>query len=752
MKRPLCLIALCLTAMILFILKIRPPTPEPHLPDEDSTVCAEGRITDKYYKNQSYYLNLSNARLSRDELPKNKTFNIIVKLQQDYPDLTALPEIGKSCMIRGKPYYFDGAVNPGQFDLAAYEKLRGIDLELIKSEILCTKGRADPLKELLIRLKGKWSAVYDALYDEEEAGVIKAMVLGDKNSLEPEIKGLYQRAGISHVLCISGLHISLIGCALYELLKRLHLPRAPAGGISLIVLILYGLMTGMGISTKRAIIMFGVILLAELAGRTYDLLSSLALAGTLILLGNPLSAKDSGFMLSFGAVLGAGLVKPVVDQLIPKGGKAADVLKLSFSINIFTLPIVLYFFYQIPVYSVLFNLILIPLMGILLVFAILSGITGLLFLPLSVVLSFPCKILLFLYETLCRLNDALPGSVLLTGRPGTGGIIAYYMLLGFTMILIFRRKRERKKSEYCLMFLSAAAAVFLLMFRISPELSVTMLDIGQGDCSILRTRQGKTIMIDCGSSDESRIAKYRVIPFLRSEGRDTVDLAVMTHADEDHISGFVELFELPQKESVRIRTLLMPDIGNKDEAYLALAKKAEKAGCRVQMIRAGMGLSMGDLKIECLHPDQGYICRDRNEYSTVLSVTFRDFSALFTGDIQEKGEEILTQRIRRHYTLLKCAHHGSENSTPNEFLQRVKPELTFISAGRDNRYGHPHRALLERLRQSGTKIYVTNRSGAIILKTNGKCRFVDTYLKYGPVDDAESAEVPNTFESAKKRR
>ncbi len=204
MKRPMCLVALCLTAMILFILKIRPPTPAPHLFDEDSTVCAEGRITDKYFKNQSYYLNLSNARISREQSPKNKTFNIIVKLKQDYPDLTALPEIGKICTIRGKPYYFDEAVNPGQFDLAAYEKLRGIDMEFIKSEILCTKGRADPLKEFLVRLKGKWSAVYDALYDEEDAGVIKAMVLGDKNSLEPEIKGLYQRAGLSHVLCISG--------------------------------------------------------------------------------------------------------------------------------------------------------------------------------------------------------------------------------------------------------------------------------------------------------------------------------------------------------------------------------------------------------------------------------------------------------------------------------------------------------------------------------------------------------------------
>ena len=153
--------------------------------------------------------------------------------------------------------------------MARYEKYRGLDFELTSAVIRHTEGRENFVKEYLVRFKYRLSNVYERLLDEDDAGIVKAMVLGDKNSLTGEIKGLYQRAGISHVLCISGLHISLLGCGLYLFLQgrlrpgrprdKFYLTRLPAGIISLICLVLYGYMTGMGVSIKRALIMFAVM-------------------------------------------------------------------------------------------------------------------------------------------------------------------------------------------------------------------------------------------------------------------------------------------------------------------------------------------------------------------------------------------------------------------------------------------------------------------------------------------------------------
>ncbi|MCR5486617.1 MAG: DNA internalization-related competence protein ComEC/Rec2 [Lachnospiraceae bacterium] len=558
----------------------------------------------------------------------------------------------------------------------------------------------------------------------------------------------------------TGLHISLIGCALYSLLKKMRCPKAAAGCAAFVLLLLYGRMTGMGISIFRAITMFVLLILSEVIGRTYDLASSLALSCTIITITNPGIIRDSGFMLSFGAVLGIGLVKPFLDGYFPRRSRIGDALLISFSVNVFTLPIVLYSYYQLSTYSMVTNLVLIPLMSLVLPLAILSGLFGLILPGMGAVLACPCRLLLFFYEGACRINDELPGSLIVAGKPKLLSVFIYYGLLAF--ILIFFRKDSSKHqsaalparkrlTRLCLMALLLSLGICLLTFRLRPELQAVMLDIGQGDCSILQTRSGRTVMIDCGSSDESQIAKYKVIPYLKSVGTDGIDYAVVTHADADHISGLEEMFAMEKHEGVKIRNLILPDIGNKDSAYLDLIKAAGQAGCRIQMIRTGGRLSLGGLQLECLHPDKGYTCEDRNEYSTVLSVTYGDFSALYTGDIQGRGEEILTKRIRHSYTLLKCAHHGSENSTPMEFLHRADPVYTFISAGRENRYGHPHEALLLRLRKAGTRVYVTSSQGAITLTTNGRRCFVHTFIKNGTDGSAVTSGAGQTATAGKRR-
>ncbi|MCR5650916.1 MAG: DNA internalization-related competence protein ComEC/Rec2 [Lachnospiraceae bacterium] len=732
-KRPACLVAVCLLAALILLLTIRPPDVYNDDTLSGKTLKAQGSLSDKYFKNGSFCLVLSDARILRDDVFSSQQFNMIVKLSGEdicYPDL---PHMGSQVLVKGKMYIFDTARNPGQFDLALYEKCKGIDFELTSAKIIASGRKEDRLRETLNRIKYRISSVYDELFGDEYAGIIKAMTLGDKNALDPRIKGLYTRAGIAHVLCISGLHISLLGCFIYRGLKRCSLPRAPSASVSLVILILYGLMTGMGISAKRALIMFLLLLLSDCIGRSYDLLSALCVSGCIILISEPYSICDTSFIMSFGAVTGIGIVKPALDSLFPSKNRFVDSLKLCVAINIFSFPVTLYFYFQIPLYSVFLNLLIIPLMGLLLVLALISGAFGLIYLPAGVLPAKVAALILKIYEGVCVLNDRLPYSVLIKGRPNIVYIIVYYLILIISSLLITEYVRPGdnalKTAERLLVCLGISAVCIFIPVNINQNLRITMLDIGQGDCTVLETKKNRVIMIDCGSSDESGIAEYKVIPFLKSRGRSHIDAAVVTHADNDHISGFLELFSLSESESLPVKILYMPDTALKDEAWKKLEALAESRGVRVVLIKTGDRFAADGVTFTCIHPDSGYECLDRNEYSTVLSVGYDRFSALFTGDVEGRGEEIVTGRIEHGYTLLKCAHHGSDNSTCEDFLSRVRPELTFISAGRDNSYGHPGKELLGRLEKAGTGVFITKKSGALMLETDGKSVDVKEFLK-----------------------
>ncbi|MBQ7464872.1 MAG: DNA internalization-related competence protein ComEC/Rec2 [Lachnospiraceae bacterium] len=738
MKRPACFAALCLVCLLFLISRLKPPEIFGDEGLSGMPAQAYGTLSDKYEKNGSFCLILSDARLITGKKPETEKHDIIVKLS-DTEDPRTLPHIGQMVLVKGKIYIFDRARNPGQFDLALYEKSRGIDLELTGAQIKKVLGREAVIRESLNRLSFRISTVYDALYGEEDAGIIKAMVLGDKNAMDQEIKALYTRAGAAHVLCISGLHISLLGCFFYRGLKRCCLPRAPAAIISTAFLTAYAVMTGMSVSAKRAVIMFSLLIIADCIGRSYDLLSSLSVSGCILLLSDPYMLFDTAFVMSFGAVMGAGILKPALDRLFPGKNKAVDAVKLSLSITVFSLPVTLYSYFQVPVYSVFLNLIIVPLMGVLLITALLAGGLGLIFLPLGIIPAKAGNIILGFYEGVCRINDKLPYSLLIKGRPCLFYMIIYYLLLIMLVILIKRYVRPGGslpvKAGRAILCLCGFIMLMVLPVNMIKTPSVTMLDIGQGDCACIETGRGRVVMIDCGSSDESMIAKYKVLPFLKSRGRSCIDAAVVTHADNDHISGFKELFEMPEKEGLKVKRLIMPDTALKDEAYASLVKLAKSRGTKVTLIKTGDEFTVDGISFYCLHPDRGYECADRNEYSTVLSVSFGGFDALFTGDVEGRGEEILTERISKRYTLLKCAHHGSDNSTPEEFLERVSPKITFISAGRGNSYGHPGKELIKRLRGSGTGIYVTKDSGALMLSTDGKKMKVETFLK--GVGDAE---------------
>ncbi len=719
-KRPMCFISLSFTVFIVIFMAFRPPEPYYDGNHEFTETVIEGRVTEKYLKNSSFHLKISDARGVCGRYTDKESHNIIVHLDKDTVCFSQLPRIGSTCRIHGMKSAFSKATNPGQFDMAFYEMIHGYDYQLTGAEITAVDSGYDHFRELMSRVRWKWECTYDLIFNADDAGIAKSMVLGDKNGLGDEIKGLYQRAGIAHALCISGLHISLIGYGIYRMLRKIFPEKRTAAAAGMAVMLLYGSMTGMGLSTVRALIMFTMVLAADLLGRSYDILTALLFAGLVLLAMNPYTIYDSGFMLSFGAVLGIGLIYPELNALISIRSKLLDMLKVSISVNLFTLPVTLYFFYQFPVYSILINLIAVPLMGVLLFMMISAGITGMFILPAGKAAAVPCHFILLLYGKCCRINDSLPGSVLIAGRPELWKIGLYYILLMSVLGVLVYTEKNKKKITAGISAVTISAALLVLIVKVRPPLMITMLDIGQGDCNFIQCRDGTSYMIDCGSTDEKNIAEYRVVPYLKSTGTGHIDYAFITHTDADHISGYEELFSESDAEGIRIDNFIMPETGTEDDEYQKLKRMALKKGIHVYTISAGMTIKNDMLKLTCLHPESGYICEDRNEYSTVLDLNFGAFSALFTGDIQGEGEKKMMARIEHAYTLLKCAHHGSANSTPAEFLAMTRPQLCFISCGKDNNYGHPHPELIERVKKSGSEIYITMKDGAITCTTDGK--------------------------------
>ncbi|MBR1524092.1 MAG: ComEC/Rec2 family competence protein, partial [Lachnospiraceae bacterium] len=525
MKRPACVVGCCLLVFLALFFYLKPPEPESMASISGKSIKIYGIADDKYQKNKNTYLLVREAGIVSGK-ESNKKYKVTVKLKESLKNLSEAPKIGALVTVSGKVTEFSRARNPGNFDYAKYQIIRGIDFEIYGADAaeIPEKGRIRYMDEALCLLRERLSETIDSIYKDEDAGEIKAILLGDRTELTDELKSGYRRAGMSHILCISSLHVTLIGMGLLGLIRKTGLNKTASSIIAFSLISMYGRLTGSGISTVRALITFGLMIAAEFAGRTPDLLSSMAEAAVVIMLAKPLYVLDAGFILSFSAVCGIGMLGSPLKRLIPSDSGVIGSFRTSLSVTLFMLPETLYFFYQISVFSVLINLAVIPLLSILLTFSVISVIAGELFVPLGALFGIPVKLILALYRQITRLNDGIPLSVITPGRPEIWQIVLYYAILAGLIVYTERKyKPDTLIRVLCTAFI--VLGVSMLLIRMRPDISLTMVDVGQGDCHLIETGGGKTVMIDCGSRDVDNAAKYRVIPYVLSRGHDTLDYA-----------------------------------------------------------------------------------------------------------------------------------------------------------------------------------------------------------------------------------
>lgn len=629
--------------------------------------------------------------------------------------------IGMFLRVCGKLEEIPGPRNPGEFDSKQYYACRKIYYQMKEGEVCDKSIGYSYFGQFLQEIRQKAETILDEAAGAY-AGIFQAMILGERGNLDAETKMQYQMAGIMHILAISGLHISFVGMGFFRLLKKAGAGNGVAGAVSAFLIYAYGIVTGGSVSAMRAVGMFLVLVGAGIAGRSYDLLSAMALSAIVLLLDAPAYLYNVSFLLSFGAVIGIGALTPEICSLLNLKKRTAKSLAGSVIVWLITLPIALHAYGEVSLAGVILNLLVLPTSGIVLASGIFALPVGIFVIEIAKRVVFPGKCVLFLYEKLCEVVGWIPHSTWIAGSPQLWQCAVYYVMLGVAFAGV---KWGKKAASVALVIF----AVVFLGYHSRNGLAITCLDIGQGDCCVLKMPGGENFLIDGGSSNKKNTAVYQILPYLKNQGIAILDGIFVSHTDQDHISGIEELLELCAQNlaTVRVKNLILPDWNTTGEEYEKLKMLAEQTGIRVQTVREGNLLKAKEAQIEILAPENGADGSDTNEDGMVMKVHFGKFRGLFTGDIGAETEKKLLDSME-DVDFLKVAHHGSKYSTCQGFLDVVSPEIAVISCSAKNTYGHPSADTIKKLEDCGAQVEYTMKNGAITVRTDGEGIWLDRFI------------------------
>ena len=704
---------------------------------EDGTFCEVwGKVDDIKIKNGNTTLTLSKCVVKKNGRSYDSNKILLFMGDGEFS-----PKIGSSIYSKGEISIFDTARNPGNFDFREYYNGMGIDFMVMSSYYENDNGNYNHFMDFLYCLKMKIRAVFEDNLTESEYGILSMMVLGDRTHILDEDKQLYRECGLSHILAISGLHVSILGSAIFGGLRKRGVNVYAAGLASGFFIVSFGLLAGMGIATQRAIIMYLTMLWSNIPGKDYDPINALSLAGMIILCQNPLLLFSASFQMSFMAVLGAVWVFPKVFFMLNTENKMMESLMLCICIQVVTLPLSLFYYFEIPTYAMLLNFILLPMVSILLTDGMAGGLLGVFAYGtiLSKIVLFPAHLILSFYDKVLKIFSNLPYAHMVAGQPKTREIILYYGILLISILVlenlnlksffVERRKDEPLRNIKNTIRTAALAcgyylSVVMFSLRMEKVPSITMLDVGQGDGILVETG-GEIFFFDGGSTDVKNVGKYRIEPALKSMGIGKIDYWFLSHTDEDHYNGILEIME----DGYEVKNLVLAKGMVMDESGKNIIDEAYEHDAEVYFFSPGDMVENGGATFTCIFPKAQNDYDDKNDASLVIRYDQGNVSTLITGDLGEVGEvSMLEEGILDEIDILKVGHHGSKFSSSENFLEKLNPDIAIISAGEENRYGHPSGETLERLEAKTDQIYVTQDEGAVTIEIDDETLSVSTFL------------------------
>ncbi len=583
-----------------------------------------------------------------------------------------------------------GFRNPGTYDYAAHLARDGIYV-VATTRADSVTAVDDPGPPWPVRVRSESIAAIGRALPPASAALLAGLLLGDRTELPRDIDDAFRRAGVYHVLAVSGFNVGILAASVWAVCRLLRLPHRASAVTAIIVVIGFALVVGPEPSVLRAVVMAVLVLVASLLDRDASVTNSLALAALAILAVRPSDLFDPGFQLSFAATLG------IVIAPLPRG-IIVGALAVSVAAQLAVLPISLTHFNQLSTIGVVANLGVVPLAGV-------ATVGGLVAVGLSFVSETIAAVafdaiwpVLLALRGIVALAAKMPGAVLHLPAPGWLAVACY--VGGLASLLVWRGSgdRDAQRSRVPLLLgalllaLGVGVAAWPLVRPADGLLRLTILDVGQGDAIVAELPDGRALLVDAGSGGPMRLdtGERVVAPFLWNRGILRLAGLAVTHDDSDHAGG-----------AGAVRRLF-----SIDEEWTAA--------------NPPMPHRFGGAEIAAL-PSTAANGGRRNEAALVLRIDLGLASFLLTSDIGTPRErELAASNARLESMVLKVAHHGSRSSTSDEFLRSVGPRLAVISVGARNAYGHPDAGVVARLSAAGAQIYRTDRDGALIFETDGR--------------------------------
>ncbi len=629
------------------------------------------------------------------------------------------------------------ASNEGDFDYKMYLKTKRIfftgyvDGNTLKVTGENRKGISYRIK----KLHYNYCDLIDAAFTEDTGTVLKGILLGNKGEMDEGLKQQFSRSGLSHITAVSGMHVATLVMIIYALFKVIRVRKRLAGLFAIVAIIMFVCISGASLSCVRAGIMSIMVIGAEFTYRKNDTYTSMATAVMIIVIAWPFAAFDAGFILSFGAVFGIVLFSRKIEEFIlnlvhvkrtQDDGflkllviKIISMLSTTFGAQLIIVPVILYFFNEITLWGFVTNLIILPVLPFIMAGGILFCILGSVSHTLALLAGGFCYPFLLLVLAVVKFFGSLNFGYITFGYVTPFFVFIYLLALALIYLLLDKRRRIMSVIPGVSLIL---LCVILMLYALNTQMArVMFINVGQGDCSCISLPKGIDILIDAGGTAPHQtyydVGLKKVRPYLLKNGVNKIEYMIASHGHEDHIMGLVTILD-----ETEVEKLIVPAGFGTTEVAKKLLEKAESACVDVLKVSAGDKIFITeDAYIEIFMPTDELADEltedEENNRSLVMRFNYGENSVLYTGDLESDYEKHLLEHTDGNLQadIIKVAHHGSDNSTSGELLERVKPEYAFVPVGKNN-YGHPGKEVLARLAKMRVKVYRADEDKDVIFK------------------------------------
>lgn len=654
------------------------------------------------------YKKVCTAKIVRN----NKKILINIKMSQDIPSI----KYGDSLYIEGEFKKPEEARNYKGYNYKQYLKTKKIigTVELEKAKILKSSNGS-----FIHNIQKYIKDTINGTLTDEEGNLLLAILLGDKDKLSEDIQESFKTSNLSHMLAVSGAHVSYIILGLTYVLQNSIIGKKNEKIVCIIFLLFFMAITNFTPSVTRACIMAVLTLFSGIIYRKSDVYTNISVAALITLIFNPYNLLDLGFQLSYGGTIGIIIfIKRIQEK--KSNSKVINYIKqmalVSIYANIIIIPIMMYHFNTVSFTFIISNIMASPILGIIVITGFLFIIASITVKPLTRLIAIFIKPILSILIKISQICSKLPFSNILVVTPYMFNVISYYAI-----ILYCIKSKKNNKCKIIICLLIVLILINFIIYIFPQKLRIFFIDVGQGDSTLIITPDKKTVLIDGGGSDSFDVGEKVLLPYLLDRRILKVDYVLISHFDTDHCGGILTIME-----KVKVKNIIISEQAEHSENYERFKKLMINKKIRLIEVKKGDKIKIGRYsEFKILFPTSRLLSENPlNNNSIVAQFNYNNFKMLFTGDIEKLAEQqiLKTEKAEIRADILKVAHHGSKTSSIPEFIKAVRPKIALIGVGKNNTFGHPNQQTIKNLENIKCRIYRTDLQGEIIIKIDQKGR------------------------------